>query len=63
MGRWLWVRMGVALSLSCAWVLGGPLAASFGASSGRGEGSLQTWWHWTSQYVTRAGITADLEAI
>lgn len=27
------------------------------------EARVQTWWHWTSSYVTRAGITADLEAM
>ena len=63
MGRWFAV-MGAALSLSCAWAFGGSLKAALEpTSAGSGEGALQTWWHWTSQYVTRAGITADLEAM
>lgn len=26
-------------------------------------GGAQTWWHWTSNFVTKKGITADLEAM
>lgn len=51
----------VALCLAAQMTWASSLAATFQRPGT--ESALQTWWHWTSQFVTREGITADLESM
>ncbi len=62
MRKFLFALLGSALILSSAEASGQESLRS-GFLAPPAGGGAQTWWHWTSLFVTREGITADLESM
>lgn len=60
---------GMTFALSCLWVLSSAFPAAAQSALRKGfsrppeTAKPMTWWHWMNGNITRAGITADLEAM